>query len=231
LSGSIGIPPEGSGAGRLASALLASLEEEGERPRGPTLESGDRGSNGFVRGRPQALADQILADRLDGALIVAEAGDAEVARILDDGDLRLRAIGDALTPQRAVSLPFLGRARIAAGTYVGHDEAIETLGAQVVIAAPASRPPSAGGGGGPAAALASGGRRLPRDEVERLYEASGSLEVPDPALPSAWTSHRSEVQAHNVASEALDAVLNVLCVAFVVWIVLAVVRRKSIAAG
>jgi len=233
LSGRIGVPPAGSGGERVGLALLAAADDQ-VRPDSnePTIGRGERSAQHHVRADARGLVDQVLADRLDGALVLAEGGDAEVARLLDGGEVQLRSLDGLLTPERAVALPYLSRARIPAGTYVGQHEAVETVGVQVVLAAAATRRRSVGGGGGPAAALPAGGRRLPRDEVEQLYEATGALEVPDPSLPSAWTSHRGEEQApRDLGTEILDAALNVGALAFIAWLTLSVIRRKTIAAG
>src|SRR5690606_30132616 len=82
LSGRLGAPPEDSGAGTIASAIL--------------------GADVARRGTTAELLDDVAGGRLDAALIVTRAGDPALARAIEGGlALRPLPIRDA-----AAATPF-----------------------------------------------------------------------------------------------------------------------------
>lgn len=207
FAGRVGVPPEDTGPGFVGSLVL---RQRGEKPA--------------RRADAAALLSAVRAGDLDAALVLAKAGDPGLTKSLAAGGLALRPVQGWLTAERALVVPFLRPARVPPGTYAGQDAAVETLGAQVVLA-DAAPAPAIARGGGPAAALPSGGIPLTADQVDAVAKAAGVAEAPDPVLPSAWGARvATPAAAHSGAMRALHAVLNVLVVVFTVWLVLITLR-------
>ncbi|MEW4567010.1 glycine betaine ABC transporter substrate-binding protein [Tautonia sp. JC769] len=201
LSGRVGVPPLGSGAALIAQSLLG----DDRRPDA----SGD----------PATLLDAVRNGRLDAAILVLPVGDLEFPEGAAEA-LELRSLGGWLSPSRALRAPFLRPARIAAGSYVGQPEPVETLGVQVVLAGPSRRAVSLTANSGPAAALTVAGLPLDPDEVQALAAATGVPEAPDPTLPSSWSRQPAAPDPTlSVASAILGTVLNVLAIAFSIWVI------------
>ncbi len=223
LKGRIGIPPSGSGGALVAQALL-------------TL----AGSSVAMRGTPELLLAALTRGKLDAVLLLAEPGDARVADGISKHKLTLvpmiwerlvsGQVSGWLSPEKAVQLPYLRPARIAAGTYPGQDREVETLGCQVVLAGPARAAMPPAGGGGPAAALPIRGKHLARKQVEALAKATRVAEAPDPVLPSAWSVRSPATgdqpdQGNGLAM--LDTSLNLAAVSFVAWLLFLLRRRRK----
>lgn len=207
LEGRIGVQPEGSHGGTIGEAILEHADATAE-----------------TQAESAALLRALGSGDLDGAIIVANQGDAALSRALARGDLRLAPIGPWLTPSRAVELPYLQRARLPVETYDNQETPIDTLSVQIVLAGPRHhRTPT--GSGGPAAALSSPAQPLTTEQLERLTEATGIVEIPDAVLPSAWTSstdRRTNEEQGGVFGVALDTILNIFAIVFIVWLILAV---------
>jgi len=214
LAGRVGVSQVGSGGALVAEGLLAHADHAAA-----------------LHGAVPSLLTRLAGGKLDAALILAVPGDAELARAVARSRLALHPLprgkdGRWLSPEQAVRQPFLRPARIPAGTYAGQAEPVETLGSQVLLAGPSDR--SRQGGGGPAAAMPSGGRALRLEEVQKLAEAAGSREAPDPVLPSAWAIQRAESGKGRQRDGALlDTLLNLAGIAFLVWIGFLVVARPK----
>lgn len=209
FSGRIGILAGDSGAAEVTSRVLALL---GREPA--------------ARGQPRELLSQVAGGRLDGALLLTEVPDPEVAEALaQHGGLRLAPLAGRLESRRGGDAPFLKPTRIPAGSYAGQAEPAETLGSQVVIAGPA---PQAGGAarvGGPAAALRTAGLPLSRAEVDALVAATELRELPDPVLPSPWSLGAGAERTGDRSFEAvLDTSLNVAVWAFLGWLLVLLMR-------
>jgi glycine betaine/choline ABC-type transport system substrate-binding protein len=201
LSGRVGVPPLGSGAALIARSLL----DDDRRPAA----SGD----------PATLLDAVRDGRLDVAILVLPVGDLEFPEGSGDA-LGLRSLAGWLSPSRALRAPFLRPARIAAGSYAGQPEPVETLGVQVVLAGPSRRAVSLTANSGPAAALTVAGLPLEPDEVQALAAATGVPEAPDPTLPSSWSRQPPAPDPTlSVASAILGTVLNILAIAFSIWVI------------
>jgi glycine betaine/choline ABC-type transport system substrate-binding protein len=221
LAGRVGVSKTGSGSALVAEALLAM-----------------QGHRAADHADAAQLVGQVAARKLDAALVLAEPGDAALARALGRGGLRLHPLSQGglevdrprawLGPEQAVQLPYLRPARIPAETYFGQGEPLETLAAQVVLAGPARNSHATAAGGGPAAALPSGSRPLSDAEARALTAATRSAEVPDPVLPSAWALGQQTAAGQAAESGSpMDTILNVLAVAFLVWLATLVVRRRA----
>jgi hypothetical protein len=202
MSGKLGAPLASSGAGMVADAVVDG--------RALTL-----------RAPTDQLMAEVKAGRLDAALVVATPGDPALARALGGGGLVLAPLEGWWTPTRGARYPFLRPARIPANTYKGQSAPLESLGSQVVLAGASKRIQSITTGAGPAAALPYTGVPLSRQEVGRLAEATGIPAVPDPALPSAWNTDPSERgEDDTLFKELLGTLLNLLAIAFLIWVVL-----------
>ncbi|QDV38509.1 glycine betaine ABC transporter substrate-binding protein [Tautonia plasticadhaerens] len=204
LSGRVGVPPEGSGSGAIARRILG-------RGREPELAGTDR-----------ELVEAVRRGGLDAAIVLAPAGEVPgLSRRSGDGPpLGLRPLPGWLTPGRAVRMPFLRPARIAAGSYAGQDGPVETLGVQVLLAGPSRRAVPLTANSGPASALTIAGLPLDPEEVEALAVATGVPEAPDPTLPSSWGRRPAEADDEDsTAAAILSTALNVLAIAFVAWVV------------
>ena len=155
----------------------------------------------------------------DAALVLAEAGTPALAAALEQAGATLQPV----RPPVSTDLAWLRPARLPAGTYAGQEGAVDTVTSQVLLAS-ASVPSDPMLAGGPVAALPSSPRPLARPEAERLAEAIGSTELPDPVLPVVR-------EARSTATEdtaVLDTVLNVAVLAFLGWLgVLAVGKEDA----
>jgi glycine betaine/choline ABC-type transport system substrate-binding protein len=207
LAGRLGVPPKGTGGARVATLVLRQL---GDRPG--------------QHANAASLLKAVRFKDLDGALILASAGDPHITQAFEAGGLKLVPLTGWLTAERALAAPYLRPARVPPGTYAGQAAAVETLASQVVLAdaAPATE---LARGGGPAAALASGGIPLSAGEVEAAVKAAGVAEAPDPVLPSAWGERDARpVPTPSQGEKALEAILNLLAVLFTGWLVVITLR-------
>ncbi|WP_152054135.1 glycine betaine ABC transporter substrate-binding protein [Tautonia marina] len=201
LSGRVGVPPIGSGAALVAQSLL----DDGQEPDA----SGD----------PATLLDAVRNGQLDVAILVLPVGDLELPEGAGE-ELELQSLANWLSPSRALRAPFLRPARIAAGSYEGQPEPVETLGVQVLLAGPSRRAVALTANSGPAAALTVTGLPLEPDQVQALATATGVPEAPDPTLPSAWSRQPPAPDPTlSIASAILSTVLNILAIAFLIWVI------------
>jgi hypothetical protein len=167
----------------------------------------------------EALLEAARSGAVDAALVMAPQADPALLSALAGGGL----VPTALAAPGGTDLAWLRPARLPAGTYPGQDRPVETLSAQLVIAGAAAQSEGLASGG-PAAALPTTGQPLSWDEAEAVLGAS-SPEVPDPVVPSFWTApHEEEVDPVSVAAETLGTSLNVLVLAFLVWLVTLALR-------
>jgi len=205
FGGAVGVPPEGSGAGRVARRLL----EDRVPARSASVAS---------------LLDALVGGQLDAAVLLAEEGDPRIARAMaeSEGRLRLVPIQDWLTPERAARNPFLRAGRLDEGVY-GLSEPVETLSTQVVLAGASSEGVTMAAG--PGAALPLGGIPLRPEEVEALAAAVPVPVAPDPALPSAWGVSEPRPEP-SLFESAWMTLMNLLALAFLGWLV-AVVRAPA----
>jgi len=213
LDGRLGLQPRGTSGARLAAALA----RDATRPRHATV---------------AALMQQLRDRDLDAAIIVTRQGAPELARELRRGGAALVPLQRWLTSQRAISLPYLQRARIPAATYPGQTDPVDSLSVQVVIAAPSRSRLSASvaGVGGPAAALPSRLPPLSQTQLDRLAESIGVLEVPDAVLPSARVPATTDQHAGDQGwsmTSILETVINALVIAYLIWLAVLFYRQRE----
>jgi len=205
LEGRVGLVGVGSGSARAGRELIAAAG---------ALDGG-HGSLGEE-------LDALAAGTIDAVIALARPGAEEVAAALQGGQVELRGLAD---PAVRAQLPHLRPARIAPGTYAGQTDALETLGAQVVLAGPAP-PMHASARGGPVASLGGGASEpLTVDEAQRLVDASEAKQIPDAVLPSIWNRLSSPHSVEADLHPALDTGLNLGVFVFLGWLVVLTLRR------
>ncbi len=207
LAGRVGVGPRHSGAGIIGAAMLKAA---GLRPA--------------KRAAPGALLAALEAGRLDGVILLASAPDKAAAKALASG-AKLVSLEDWLNARRATALPYLRPARIPPGAYPGAAQALDTLEAQVLLAAPRARV-AAGSGRGPGAALPTGALPLTRVEIEALSRAAPVPEGPDPNLPTAWQDSPAG-PAEAQESSFGEALANLLLGLFLAWLVWITIRPEE----
>ena len=149
-----------------------------------------------------------------------------ITRALEGSKLALRPLATWATAEHLTRAPYLRPVRIPAGTYAGQDAPIESLGNQVVIAAPSPSLTRMGNMGNPGVALPSTGHPLTPEQATALAQASGIPESVDPILPTPWIEPRSEeVQTLSPVS-AFGRILNVLLFIFIAFWVWLIIRRE-----
>jgi hypothetical protein len=209
LDGRIGIPLEGSGGNLVAGTVLAAA---GKKPH--------------VAQPVFYLVDAVSNNELDGALVLARAGDTEIARALEGSKLALWPLDTWATAEHLARAPYLRPVRIPAGTYAGQDGPVESLGHQVVIAAPSPSLTRMGNMGNPGVALPSTGHPLTPEQATALSKASGIPEAVDPVLPTPWVEPRAEEEHALSPVTTFGRVLNVLLFIFIAFWVWLIIRRE-----
>lgn len=202
----IGLQPESSGSGQVVRALVGDSV---------TAVAAD-----VMTG----LLARLEKGDLDCLLVMAEQGDPKLAMAIRDQGFVVTPLPAGIAMERNPALPFLRDNRIPPGSYVGLEQPVESVTAQVLLAGPSHRPDRADTAGGPATALPATGQPLSEARVKALVEATGFPEGPDPILPSAWKAGvRSDAGGNRVA----NTVLNLLVIAFLGWTVYLVLRRET----
>ena len=157
----------------------------------------------LVHGEPQELAQQVLRGELDGLLMTAPLGDADMLRILESTRLVLQPFSQWESRNREQRYPFFRRTRVGADIYPGVNKPVDTLGSQVVLAGPAPDE-SALGDGDPVSGLRTQRQSIPRGIKEALFQEIGTSETIDPTLPGETppiASERHGIQPINPAPE------------------------------
>jgi osmoprotectant transport system substrate-binding protein len=203
LGGRMGIAPRGTGAGEVGEALA--------RASGARVTS---------RATVDALVKGLRGDEIDAALVLAAPGDADLVSALRAGGVELAPLSNWWNGDRALRFPYFRPSRIPRDTYAGQAAALETVGAQVLIAAPTRRHSGGIAQDGPVGALAAGALPLAQSEVKALAEATRVPEAPDPALPSAWSVPVGDHMAadDSAGRAAFDTFLNILAFLFLGWL-------------
>lgn len=138
----------------------------------------------LINGDPETQAEETVAGKLNGLLVMAPQGDSGVLGILRRLQLELRPVENWGRKDRQYRYPFFRLARIPAQTYPDQKQAVETVGAQAVMAGPGAREEILGAGD-PAAGLRARRGALPEGLKRRLAKALETKEAIDPALPGA----------------------------------------------
>jgi len=135
-----------------------------------------------VTGETEVQIETMKKDNLDGLLLMTFPGDARITLLLENTQFTLQPIRAWDDPGRQYKYPFLRLSRISEEIYPGLENAVETIGAQVVFAGPNPRE-AALGDGDPVSGLRTQRQRIPRGVKEALATALGQREAIDPTLP------------------------------------------------
>ena len=208
FEGRMGLMPEGSGGARVGQLVLFA-EDVAVAAHGDVEE----------------LLGQVSDGELDGALLLVPVADDRLSRAMADGRLALRPLDEWVRLERATLLPYLRPSRIPSGTYVGQQDTLDTLSAQLLLAGPARAVGPVGAAGGPATTLLSAAQPLLPGKVHALASATGALEAPDPVLPTAWLQSTAAPREEGSGNQVLYTVANALVLLYVGWLVWLVVRR------
>ncbi len=165
-----------------------------------------------------ALAAQVRDGSVDTAIVFAPEGDNALVAAFAEGGLRLLPILGWNEGANLVRYPFLREARLTGGAYNGQSGAVDTLGAQLVLAGPAPETGDAVGDQGPSA-VAVGLSPISGSAVEALNDAIAGAPLIDPALKQA--AALAPVLPEPPAAINPDAdvsIFNVFVVVLFIWI-------------
>lgn len=173
---SLGVGPENGSSARLAEMVLSSL---GLADQVETQTVQVQGEDSVVAAQAEALAN----GEVDALFLMADAGHPDIVSLMEENDVRLLGLTEWQEGNSQVRFPFLRMSRIPADTYAGQGEAIDTIGAQVVLAGPAEVA-SPVGSAGPGSAPVGEIQPLAEKNITSLNEELATGEQLDPALPS-----------------------------------------------
>lgn len=206
--------PEGSSSHKVATILASGL-----------------GLSASVTGSDVGSTADLLAGLTEGsteaAIVFSPPGDRALIDALGAGDYRLMPILNWSDGANLVKYPFMRPTRIAGGTYSSQFSAIETLGAQLVLAGPADQ--SAGdivGDQGPSS-ISTDLTPISSTAVMAINDAiPGSLLI-DPTLKQAAALAPSLPEPPASINPAMDiSILNLLVICLFVWLVWLFVRPE-----
>lgn len=197
--------PVGSSSARIAATIAAGLDLGAELV---ALEDGS----------VSALIGAVREGSADLAVIVAPAGDADVDTAFGLGDLSLVGLDEWGEGANLVRFPYLRQARLAARTYPGQFNAIDTLRMQLVLAGPAPVTGDAVGDAGPSSVAVAVSPISDAAVLALNAAVPGNLLV-DPVLPQAAALTPALPQAPAAMNPAADiSFLSVAVVAFFIWL-------------
>lgn len=203
--------PEGSSSAKIAGLLKSGLGLSAE-----LLPQED--------GSTAGLAAKVRDKTADVAIVFAPEGDAALVSAFGEGGLRLLPIEGWNEGGNLVRYPFLREARLPPEDYQGQYAAVDTLGAQLVLAGPAPRSGDLVGDQGPSA-IAVGLSPISGSAVADLNAAIDDAPLVDPALRQA-AALAPELPAPPAAinPEADISIFNVAIVVLLVWIIWLYIR-------
>lgn len=138
----------------------------------------------IIPGSLDAQAEMVQKKKIDGMLLMVEPGNRQVADLLNGKGFKLISIEGWQKGNAVMRFPFFRLSRIAAKTYPGLADVIETVSAQTVLAGPSPKNDSGTGNAGPVAVAATG-QAIADSVVLKLNQALGMEEKIDPTIPSA----------------------------------------------
>lgn len=134
---------------------------------------------------PEDLAAAILASGADAAVLMAPLGNPVVERLVAEGDARLLPLHGWEDGPNLVRYPYLRQMRIAARTYEGQAQPVETLASQLVLAGTGPVERDAIGDQGPGTVTLAHSLPLAADTVQAINAALPNRIDVDPSLPQA----------------------------------------------
>ncbi|MEM9013170.1 MAG: glycine betaine ABC transporter substrate-binding protein [Pseudomonadota bacterium] len=189
------------------------------------------GLSAAIRTADVASTEDLLAGLGEGsteaAIVFAPEGDRAIIDALADGTLRLLPVLNWSDGPNLVKYPFMRPTRIAGGTYSSQFSAVETLGAQLVLAGPTDL--GAGdvvGDQGPSS-IATTLTPISSTAVMALNASIPGTLLIDPTLQQAAALAPALPEPPASINPAADiSILNLLVVCLLVWLVWLFVRPE-----
>lgn len=201
---SIAVGPPGTANNRLGGTIAAGLGLDA------TLSPADDET-------ADALLAKVRSGEVQAVLVVAPVGHDAVGQLMRGTGLSVQSLERWEDKANLVRYPFLREIRIPAGTYPGQSAAIDTLGAQVVLAGMAPDTSDLVGDKGPTAVAASI-TPLPDDAVRDLVAALPGTTLIDPTLKQAAALAPPKPKLPASINPAFDvSLLNLAIVILIVW--------------
>ncbi|MEM8792127.1 MAG: glycine betaine ABC transporter substrate-binding protein [Pseudomonadota bacterium] len=206
--------PDGSSSHKVGSILTQGLG----------LSAGVRAAEAAS---PAALLGNLSAGSSEAAIVFAPQGDRALIEAMDAGRYRLLPILNWSDGPNLVKYPFMRSTRIAGGTYSGQFSAVETLGAQLVLAGPAEQNSSDIVGDQGPSAIATDLTPISSTAVLALNASIPGVVLIDPTLKQAAALAPTLPEPPASINPATDiSILNLLVVCLLVWLVWLFVRPE-----
>ena len=200
--GRLGVGISGSASDRTARLILSGLEIEGK--------IAIVNQEGDIAARAAALDN----GEVDALLVMAPNGDPEVAGVM--ANHRLLSLRSWTESTAALRFSFLRPVRLAAGTYPGMKDAIDTVSAQIVLIGPAARQ-NQFGERGPQTTGSEPAQTLQDAQITALRDAYGKMELVDPALPqAAILAPQLQEQTTSIVADPWTSITNLLVVLLII---------------
>ena len=199
----LGVGPKGSASHRVAALVVDALELSERVVLVPNADA-------------RAALERGEADAL---LMMVELGHPRVLEVLQGDFAALRSFPAVADPRLPLRYPMLRPARIAAGTYPGQREVVETISNQVVLASyvPPAEAPLGESGPGIAGLTRDAPLRLPPHTAAQIAAALQSSEAVDPLLPASPGLRPAAPPARaRVVTDLATAFANVLGIAYLI---------------
>ena len=177
-------------------------------------------------GSTGGLIAKVKDKSADVAIVFAPEGDAALAKVFDEGGLRLLPIEGWTEGGNLVRYPFLREARLSADDYEGQYSDVDTLGAQLVLAGPAPRSGDLVGDQGPSA-IAVGLSPISGSAVADLNAALDDAPLIDPAIRQAAALAPVLPEPPASINPSADiSIFNIIIVVLFVWIIWLFIRPE-----
>ena len=206
--------PEGSSSNRVASILKTGLDLSGEI-KGEATET------------TTALLEKLAEESTEAAVVFAPQGDRALVDAMASGNYRLIPVLKWSDGANLVRYPFMRPTQISAGTYSGQFSAVETLGAQLVLAGPADlKKDDVIGDQGPSA-IETDLTPISPSAVKTINKSITGTVLIDPSLKLASALAPELPEPPASINPALDiSILNLLVIALLIWLVWLFVRPE-----
>ncbi len=206
--------PEGSSSYRVANMLAEGLG----------LSAGVQGSE--FESTPELLS-QLTEGSTEAAIVFSPEGDRALIDALATGDYRLMPILNWSDGPNLVKYPFMRPTRIAGGTYSSQFSAIETLGAQLVLAGPADQSSNDIVGDQGPSSISTDITPISSTAVTTLNASIPGTLLIDPTLKQAAALAPALPEPPASISPATDiSILNLIVICMLVWLVWLFVRPE-----
>jgi glycine betaine/choline ABC-type transport system substrate-binding protein len=203
----VAVGPDGSSSQRIGAALISGLGLPAEMTNVDTDTAAD-------------MVAMVADGGADAAIIVVPPGNRDMTEALaSTPGLRLMAISGWSEGANLVRYPFLRQTRIASGVYPSQFGAIDTLGAQLVLAGPAPVAGDAVGDLGPSSVAVS---LTPISDaaVRALNGAIAGTVLIDPALRQALALAPALPEPPAAINPSADiSILSIVVAAFFIWVI------------